>query len=148
MRTKLGELLFQKGLISQSQLAEALAVQAAEPKKLGLILMETAGLNLRQLNETLAEQAGIEKLELEGLSIPTDILALVPAEAASQYNVLPVGRENGRLILAMADPFDHQALGNLRMITGLSIQRRYSRPAELEKAIEVLAVCIKLASAE
>ncbi|MBM4103918.1 MAG: type II secretion system protein GspE [Planctomycetes bacterium] len=135
MRTKLGELLFKKGLISQSQLAEALAVQAAEPKKLGLILMETAGLNLRQLNETLAEQAGIEKLELEGLSIPTDILALVPAEAASQYNVLPVGRENGRLILAMADPFDHQALGNLRMITGLSIQRRYSRPVELEKAI-------------
>jgi type IV pilus assembly protein PilB len=135
MRTRLGELLLQKGLISQSQLAEALAVQAAEPKKLGQILMETAGLNLRQLNETLAEQAGIEKLELEGLSIPTDILALVPAEAASQYNVLPVGRENGRLILAMADPFDHQALGNLRMITGLSIQRRYSRPAELEKAI-------------
>jgi len=135
MRTKVGELLFQKGLISQSQLTEALAVQKANPKKLGLILMETAGLNLRQINETLAEQAGIAKLELEGLSIPMEILSLVPAEAASQYNVLPIGRENGRLILAMADPLDHQALSNLRMITGLSIQRRYSRPAELEKAI-------------
>jgi type II secretion system protein E len=135
MRAKVGELLFQKGLISQHQLTDALEVQKGSPRKLGQILMETAGLNLRQVNETLAEQAGIEKIELEGLSIPVEILSLVPAEAASQYNVLPVGRENGRLVLAMADPFDHQVLSNLRMITGLSIQRKYSRPVELEKAI-------------
>jgi type II secretion system protein E len=135
MRIKMGELLFQKGLINQRQLTEALEVQKANPRRLGQILMETAGLNPRQINETLAEQAGIEKLELEGLTIPTEILSLIPAEAASQYNVLPVGRENGRLILAMADPFDHQVLSNLRMITGLSIQRKYSRPSELEKAI-------------
>jgi type II secretion system protein E len=135
MRSKLGELLCSKGLISQQQLTDALAVQKTNRRKLGQILLETAGLNPRQLNEFLAEQAGLEKIELDGGTIPQEILSLVPAEAASQYNVLPVGRENGRLTLAMSDPFDHFALSNLRMITGLSIRRCYCRPSELEKAI-------------
>ena len=136
MRPKLGELLCSKGLINSKQLAEALEMQKDDPRKLGQILLDITGLNTRFLNEVLCEQAGIEKLELEGLTIPPDVLSLVPAEAASQYNVLPVGRENGRLILAMSDPFDHVALSNLRMITGLSIRRCYSRPSELEKVIQ------------
>ncbi len=136
MRPKLGELLCSKGLINSKQLAEALEMQKDDPRKLGQILLDITGLNARFLNEILCEQAGIEKLELEGLTIPPDILSLVPAEAASQYNVLPVGRENGRLTLAMSDPFDHVALSNLRMITGLSIRRCYSRPSELEKVIQ------------
>ncbi|MBN2511751.1 MAG: type II/IV secretion system protein [Sedimentisphaerales bacterium] len=136
MRPKLGELLCGKGLINSQQLTEALEMQKDDPRKLGQILLEITGLNSRFLNEILCEQAGIERLELEGLTVPPDILSLVPAEAASQYNVLPVGRENGRLTLAMSDPFDHVALSNLRMITGLSIRRCYSRPAELEKVIQ------------
>ncbi len=136
MRPKLGELLCSKGLINSQQLTEALEMQKDDPRKLGQILLDITGLNARFLNEILCEQAGIEKLELEGLTVPPDILSLVPAEAASQYNVLPVGRENGRLTLAMSDPFDHVALSNLRMITGLSIRRCYSRPSELEKVIQ------------
>lgn len=136
MRPKLGELLCSKGLINSKQLTEALEMQKDDPRKLGQILLDITGLNVRFLNEILCEQAGIEKLELEGLTVPPDILSLVPAEAASQYNVLPVGRENGRLTLAMSDPFDHVALSNLRMITGLSIRRCYSRPSELEKVIQ------------
>jgi len=136
MRPKLGELLCSKGLINSKQLTEALEMQKDDPRKLGQILLDITGLNTRFLNEVLCEQAGIEKLELEGLTIPPEVLSLVPAEAASQYNVLPVGRENGRLILAMSDPFDHVALSNLRMLTGLSIRRCYSRPSELEKVIQ------------
>ncbi|MEN6307135.1 MAG: GspE/PulE family protein [Anaerohalosphaeraceae bacterium] len=136
MRPKLGELLCSKGLINSQQLTEALEMQKDDPRKLGQILLDTTGLNSRFLNEILCEQAGIEKLELEGLTVPPEILSLVPAEAASQYNVLPIGRENGRLTLAMSDPFDHIALSNLRMITGLSIRRCYSRPSELEKVIQ------------
>lgn len=135
MPEQIGQLLCSKGVISEQQLAAALEVQKSSGRKLGEILKETSGLAGRHLSEALCEQAGIERLDLEDRVIGSDVISLVSAEAASQYNVLPVGRQNGKLVLAMADPFDQKAISTLRLLTGLSISRRYCKPNELEKAI-------------
>jgi type II secretion system protein E len=63
------------------------------------------------------------------------LIELVPAEMVSQYNLLPVSRQNGRLTLAMINPFDTEAISNIRLLTGLSVSRMFCSPMDLEKAI-------------
>jgi len=112
-----------------------LEVHRAGGKRLGEALLETGAISRRQLIETLVEQAGLERITLEDRTIDTHVLALVPAEVVSQYNLIPVERQNGWLTVAMADPFNHAAAADLRLLTGLAIRRRYCPAADLEKAI-------------
>jgi hypothetical protein len=52
---KIGEVLLEKKLVSQSQLDAALKVQASNPgKKLGEILVDTGVLTAAQLDQALA----------------------------------------------------------------------------------------------
>ncbi len=135
MAKRLGELLCQKNLLTSGQLETALAAQPASGKRLGELLREAGTVSVRHLIETLAEQAGIERIVLEERTIEPDVLALVPAEVVSQYNLIPVERQNGRLTVAMADPFNHEAVADLRLLTGLAIRRCCCTATDLEKAI-------------
>lgn len=135
MKVKIGQLLFQQGLINDSHLASALESQKHTRKKLGQILLDSGVITSRQLIECLVAQTGIPRKNLEDIAIEPDVLKKVPPELVTQYNVLPLEQNNGRLTVAMADPFNSEALQNLRLVTGCSISRCYSTPMELEKAI-------------
>lgn len=132
---RIGQILCRQGIISEPQLAEALARQATDPRRIGQILLESGLVTARQLTEGLVEQAGIATKDLENIEIEPRVIAKVPPEVVTQYNVLPVEQTDGWLTVAMLDPFDQEALQNLRLITGLGIRRCYSRPMDLERAI-------------
>ncbi|MBE0536108.1 MAG: Flp pilus assembly complex ATPase component TadA [Phycisphaerae bacterium] len=135
-RKKLGELLCEKRYLDDISLQNALLQQQQQPRlKLGRILVEGGFVTRRQLNEVLSSQAGIAVADLENTSIPPEVISLVPADLVSKYTILPIERQNGRLILAMADPFETQAVEDVRMVTGCSIRRQYGNPAEMERAI-------------
>jgi type II secretion system protein E len=135
VRSKIGQLLCEQGLISEPQLAAALDTQRQNKKKIGQILLDSGALSNRQLIEALVLQAGLERRELDTISIDPEVLQKIPPELVTQYNVIPLEQTNGRLTVAMANPFDTEALQNLRVVTGCGIRRCYSNPIELEKAI-------------
>ncbi|MHC5082455.1 MAG: GspE/PulE family protein [Planctomycetota bacterium] len=134
-RKKLGQLLSEKKYINEVQLTSALELQKNRPGKLGTILCDSGAISTRQLAEVLAEQAGVERLELESLNVGRELIELIPAEMVSQYNLVPVSRQNGRLTVAMTDPFDTEAISNIRLLTGLSVRRMFCSVSDLEKAI-------------
>ncbi len=135
VRTPIGQLLCRQGVITEKQLSEALAAQASNPMKLGQVLVKSGFVTRRQLTESLVEQSGIATKNLENIEIEPRVIGQVPPEIVTQYNVLPIEQTDGWLTVAMLDPFDHEAIANLRLITGLGIRRCYSRPMDLEKAI-------------
>ncbi len=135
MTKRIGELLCEKNFLKTSQLEAALEVQKQSGKKLGQILCDNGAVSNRHLLETLVEQAGLDKVTLEDRTLGRDVLEMVPAEVVSQHSLIPIERENGRLTVAMADPFNHEAIADLRLLTGLSIRRCYCPTADLEKAI-------------
>ncbi|MBM4026754.1 MAG: type II secretion system protein GspE [Planctomycetes bacterium] len=134
-KKKLGELLREKAYLDEAALNVALAEQKVKHKQLGQILIELGYITQSQLNEALAVQAGIERVDLATVSIGGEIIGLVPADLVSKYNVLPLRRENGRLAVAMVDPFQPQVMEDLRLVTGCLIQRYYAEPAQLENAV-------------
>lgn len=135
MRKKLGELLCGRSYLGEPDLQSALLCQRDSGGKLGQILIDRGYVSDSQLTEVLACQAGIDKAALDDIAISAEVLATVPAELVSKYNVLPIGRTNGRLELAMVDPFERAAIDSLRLVTGCSIRRYYGSPIEMERAI-------------
>ena len=103
-KKKLGELLCEKAYLDETALNVALAEQKVKHRQLGQILIELGYITQVQLNEALAVQAGIERVDLSGVSIGGEIIGLMPADMVSKYNILPLWRENGRLAVAMIDP--------------------------------------------
>ena len=134
-RKRLGELLCERSYLDDVALERALSQQKTANKKLGQVLLESGHITRKQLNETLAHQAGIAAADLDDISILPDVISLVPAELVSKYSILPMERRNGQLMLAMTDPFETQAIEEVRIVTGCSIRRRYGSPAEMERAI-------------
>ncbi len=134
-KKKLGELLCEKQYLNRSQLELALAEQAMKHQKLGQILLALGYITQGQLNEALALQVGIEKVNLAEVTVSPEVIALVPAEVVSKYNILPLWFENGRLAVAMSDPFQVQVFEELRLVSGYSVRRYYAEPTQMENAI-------------
>ncbi len=134
-RKKLGELLCERSYLDESGLKFALAEQKIEHRKLGQILLDLGYVTQAHLNEALAHQAGIDKVDLTNISISGEIVGLVPAELVSKYNIMPLSQDNGRLKVAMTDPFQPQVVEDLRLVTGCSVHRYYAEPKDMENAI-------------
>ncbi|MCK5001239.1 MAG: Flp pilus assembly complex ATPase component TadA, partial [Anaerohalosphaera sp.] len=134
-RKKLGQLLCDKEYLSDTALEHALAHQEKVNIMLGEILVDLGYITLAQLNEALSQQAGIGPAGLENISIPIEVLEMIPAEVVSKYNILPMSRTNGELSVAMVNPFETKAIEDVRLVTGCKIRRYYSNPFDMERAV-------------
>ena len=134
-KKKLGELLCEKAYLDDSRLDFALEEQKVEHRPLGQILLELEYITQAQLNEALALQAGIERIDLSDISINSDIISLIPAELVNKYNVLPLWKDDGRLVVAMTDPFQSRIIEDLRLVTGYPVRRYYADPIQMENSI-------------
>jgi len=134
-RTPLGQLLCERDYLDESNLEVALSEQKIKHRRLGEILVDLKFITEAQLAEALALQVGIASIDLSQISIPGDIVALVPADLVNKYMLLPLCYENGRLAVAMTDPFMTEAVEDLRLVTGTSIRRYYADPLDMESAI-------------
>ncbi len=134
-KKKLGQLLCEKSYLDQSSLELGLAEQKIEHIPLGQILLKLKYITQHQLNEVLALQVGIEKIDLTDISISPQVITLVPAELVSKHSILPLRHENGRLAVAMTNPFQPNVIEDLRLVTGYPVRRYYAEPAQMENSI-------------
>ena len=120
---RLGELLVEDRLISAEQLRAALARQKIDKnnKHLGQILVDMALLTQDEVNVALAKKLGIPYVHLKGFDLPGQMLSRIPADVAIQYNVVPLGEFNGKLIVAMENPLDYAVVNALRFNTNSNI---------------------------
>lgn len=76
-------------------------------------------------SEELVERCrmlGIEWLE-KAPEIDTEVSGLIEPDVAVRLRVIPIERQNGHLLVAMADPLDVTAADEVGAIVGLSIKR-------------------------
>ena len=82
----------------------------------------------------LAKAMQIPYVKVGDKPIPGEILEKVPTKAIFQYNVVPVGIENGTLRVATSEPFRPGLADSLRLASGLRVKFALSPAAEIEKA--------------
>lgn len=82
----------------------------------------------------LAKAMQIPYVKVGDKPIPGEILEKVPTKAIFQYNVVPVGIENGTLRVATSEPFRPGLADSLRLASGLRVKFALSPAADIEKA--------------
>jgi type IV pilus assembly protein PilB len=133
----LGDILISEGQINEEQLQQALVWQQQHPRThIGDVLVEMAFCNREQVNAAMASKLGIPYVKLANYEIPSQVLSLVPADIALQYNVLPLATHNKRLVIAMENPLDWEALELLRFHTNLNIDAVITSSAEISKVLD------------
>ena len=120
---KLGELLVQAGAISVDQLQVALRHQKQHGGRLGTNLVELGLLSESALARTLSSQLRLPAVSAAALEkVPPEVIRLVPRDSAVHYRVIPVRLDGPHLWMAMSDPSDGRAIGELDAITHRTVR--------------------------
>ena len=110
----LAGLLVEAGAVSPEKLEQARRTGGSVIEKL---LSET-DLSDETVCAVLAQNAGIEAIDLGAMVIPPDVASAIPDEIARRYRVIPVADDGVFLSVAVADPFDFEALDSLPHVLG------------------------------
>jgi type IV pilus assembly protein PilB len=136
-RKFLGEMLVDGGVITPSQLDEALALQSKEKGgRLGRILVDIGYATEVQICEVVADQLQIPAADLAAVDIPNEILNLVSKELALKHVVLPWFTEGRDLYLIMADPTNIAAADAIAFSTGLKVKSVIAPESEVLIALQ------------
>lgn len=133
---RLGDILLESGLLTREQLDRALATAAANRQRLGELLVNTRLLSELDIARALATQLGLAIVDLRAISIPREILALLPRDLAQEYQVIPIRLEGNRLIVATSDPTNVQTEDALRTASGYDIGFVIAVASDIEWALE------------
>jgi type IV pilus assembly protein PilB len=125
-----------EGLLTEAQLDAALSEQSRSGKPLGRILIESGTISETDLVRTLATQVGLEYFDLGDATIDPSAVSLVSEVIARRYQAVAVGWEDGKLVVAMADPSNVFALDDIRAITGHEVKTVVASPSELAATID------------
>lgn len=133
---QLGQLLVQRGLLTEAALALALEEQARTGQTLGRLLIDAALVKETDLVATLASQLGLTFIDLGDYPVDPSAVGLVSDGLSRRYLALPIGLEEGRLVVAMADPSNVFAIDDIRHVTGREVQAVVATRASIEAAID------------
>jgi type IV pilus assembly protein PilB len=136
-RLRLGDMLVRDGLLTPEQLREALAAKAENrQQRLGEIVVERGWVSSRDLAKELAEQHGLEFIELGQASIDEAAADLLPERLARRYRAVPVRflAEDSALV-AVADPTDVVTSDDLKLALGLNVRLAVAEAGDLERTL-------------
>lgn len=133
---QLGELLIEKGIINEAQLAKALKIQAEKGGLIGQILVMLGFAKEEEIAQALTVQYGFPYLPLEYYEINSEAIKLIPENVAKQYNLIAIDKMGDLLTIAMSNPLNVQAVEDIEMITKCKVQVFVSTMTDVTNAIE------------
>jgi len=119
---RIGELLIEEGLISESDLAKALDYQKKHGGKTVEILIRLGSIDAATFVKFLSKRPGIPSIDLRNYEVPRELVALVPKELATKHEVFPIDKMGKVLTLGMAFPLDRATIEKLASVTGFKIR--------------------------
>ncbi len=135
---ELGALLIERGKLEQAALDRAMRVRAAHDDRLYQILPKLGLVSEADMAEALAERLGLPLIRDKDFPMTPILEDALGPRFLKEVGVLPLAEEDGGLALAMVDPMNTYALDAVRLIAGLEIHPRVALPAEIENAIDRL----------
>ncbi|MFA5005486.1 MAG: hypothetical protein WC561_05140 [Candidatus Omnitrophota bacterium] len=133
---QLGELLLDRGIISQMQLNQALDIQHAKGGLIGEILVELGFAKEEDIAQSLTAQYGFPYLPLSNYDVNPEITNIIPSRVARQYLLVPIDKIGNNLTLAMSNPLNIQAIEDVELLSGCSVQTFVSTSSDIKRAIE------------
>ncbi len=136
MKKKVGEILREKGWVTDEQVQKALAYSKSENCKIGEALVNLELCTQEQVTRALAIHFQLPFANLGKHIIAQDIIDAIPKEVAIEHRIVPVARKGRTLIIAMADPLDFFTIDNLRFILSTEVDCALATPEAVDEALD------------
>jgi general secretion pathway protein E len=132
----LGELLARRGIIPEGKLESLFAVQRERPVDLLDLVVNTNVADEMAVARVLAEEAGLPLVErIDPAEIPTALATRIPIAFAKAHKVIILREEEAAAHVVCGDPFDTQALDDLRLLFGKPVEAAVGGRDRIEDAI-------------
>jgi type IV pilus assembly protein PilB len=124
-------------LLTKEQLQHVLEVHKAnKDKKLIDILVDLNYVSEDVILELLSNNFGLVLADFDGISPESNVLALIPVDFATKYNVFPLSLNGSILTVAISDPMNVELKTQLRGLTGLQLNVQLASKRNITEAIE------------
>lgn len=142
MAKRIGELLVEAAVLSQSQLEQALFAQRKDGRKLGHLLIELGLVSEIQLTQTLSRQLSVPWVSLYHVDFSRSLLNFVTREVAEKYSLVPIfvrriRKQGDTLYVAMDDPTNDGAIEEVSRAASLPVKPMIACPSDIRAAIRV-----------
>ncbi|MCA9295170.1 MAG: Flp pilus assembly complex ATPase component TadA, partial [Phycisphaerales bacterium] len=131
----IGSILVERGLINEEILVEAIEEQNRTGERLDHVLVRLGLVSGSQILEAIGQQFAMPIIDLTAITPDAETLAALPARLVFKQRCVPVHRQNGTLRVATCDPFELTAFDELRLLTGHSIELVLADEQDLRKFI-------------
>jgi type IV pilus assembly protein PilB len=111
---RIGEILVEWGIITNQEVQRALDHAKSKHLRLGEALVDLKLCSEINVYKALAQQHNMEYVELEKSAVPPNAVNDIPDELMKKYLILPLGKDGGKLKVAIHDPLDLEMLDILR----------------------------------
>ncbi len=138
-RKTIGEILKRWGLVDDRQLEEATGIAQGSQKKVGDILVDLGYATQNDVAKALAAQLGMEFVDLDQPNvINKEHFSLIPMDLIRKYQILPLGKDNGRIKVLVHDPNDLALLDDLRFRLGADIDTALGARDKIKEYIDTV----------
>jgi type IV pilus assembly protein PilB len=137
-RKFLGQVLKEMGKVSEYDVQQALREQKEKGGALGKILIDKGLVKDEDVQIALAVQSGMQKVNLDQIDIPPEVIEMVPASFAEANGVCPFSYDGHTLQVALADPLNIQVLDDLKFLIKdvNEIKAAVTEPGGVQRAVE------------
>ena len=132
----LSSLIVQREVATIRQVEEALARQVIYGGDLVTNLLEVARIEEHVMTALLAESMSLPPSTPGELALPTEqVRTLVPGDMAAQRAIVPLALEDGRLVLAVAEPLPVEVEEELSFALGMRLVQRVAPMVRVRQAL-------------
>lgn len=131
-QAKLGEMLVQKGYISDVQLLQALAESKRQKIPIGSMLFKLGFITLEQLKEILHLQTGYDLVTPEQLANQDKYIKMLPEDFIRNNKIIPISSDGKTLVFGVVKPVSPDVLKDIIYLTGLNPKQMLMTHYEFE----------------
>ena len=126
-----------RGLITDAQFQTAVDYQRTTGGALRDILVKLGFVDADEINRFLADEAGLALVDVSREKIDHGTMSKLPRAVVEKHQVVPIehDHEEGKILLAMADPSDLEAIQEVQFLTNQPVEAVLAPKAEIRKAI-------------
>jgi len=135
-RKLFGQILVGQGIVTEKQIAEALATQRQKGGLLGDVLVSLGYVTNERIIQALSNYLDIEVVNIEGKEIPREVIEKIPAAIAQLYRIIPISITDGVLTIVQEDALNLEATDDLRLILKHNIKSVLCHKDVIARALE------------
>jgi type IV pilus assembly protein PilB len=129
------QLLVSEGIVSADQLAEALRVAGSSGKKMHDEVVRLGYAPPEKVMKALAKVHRLKFVSLSDISVPEEVVQLLPESVARENTIFPLSESGGALRIATCDPTDLDAQEKLRFILNRDVEMALAVREQIVEAI-------------